>query len=130
MIYALLFPLLSSVIIPQDITAVIDETSETVHREKIETRDVPHTVACNCVLTAKTRRPDIPLIDASMFVPSTTTPFIGAIAVMRYPSGAHHVAYVEGIGDGYVDLYHGNKEPCQITRERISFPNKRFQGFL
>lgn len=130
MIYALLFPLLSSVILPQDLTAVIDETSETVHREKIETRDVPHTVACNCVALARTKRPDLPGMDASMYKISTTTPFIGAVAKMYYPhSGLYHLAYVVDFGKDWIEILDSNYKPCEVTHRRVLLPD-RILGYL
>lgn len=131
---ALIVPLLSSVLFPLDITQAPEETSAAVHTEEVKvermTTKQNAATACNCVATARTRRPDLKPMDASMYKPSTTTPFMGAIAVMRYPSGVHHIAYVENVGKGYVDLYNGNVEPCKITRERMYIPNKRIKGYL
>lgn len=98
--------------------------------EKVETRNMPRTVACNCVAFARTKRPDLPGMDARNYRISTTTPFIGAIAKMYYPhSGLYHLAYVIDFGDNWVELIDANYKTCQVTHRRVMLPD-RILGYL
>lgn len=86
-------------------------------------------ITCNCVDYVRLYKPDLPSMDASQFKVSTTTPFIGAIAVMRYPSGARHVAYVRDVVENQILLYHANVEPCKERIEWMDVANPRLLGY-
>ena len=117
--------------IPIDVAMIAAEAKQQDHiEEKSDHKNTPDLVYCSCVAYTKTKRPDIPLMDASRFTPATTTPFVGAVAVLYYPhSGMHHLAYVEEIGDGYIILSDSNYKPCQITRRKVALPD-RILGYL
>lgn len=105
-------------------------TAQTVAIEKTE-HISDYSVACSCVAYARTRRPDIPSMDASLFVATTTTPYVGAIALMYYPrSGLYHLAYVEDVGDGYIVLSESNYVTCTIGTRRIELPHNRVIGYM
>jgi hypothetical protein len=87
-------------------------------------------VACNCVAFVRQYRPDAPNINASDYTISTTTPYAGAIAVMRYPSGASHVAIVVSVTETHVELLHANVVPCEVTNDYMHVDNPRLLGYL
>lgn len=127
MILTLIFPLLFAPMVQleelQTQRAAIVEEKEMHEEQKAA-------LLCNCVLYVLQFRPDLPHRDASTYIPATTTPFVGAVAVMRYPSGAHHVAYVTEVTSTHVYLRHANVTPCTETAEWMSRSNFRILGYL
>jgi hypothetical protein len=115
--------------LPLDLTQITEEKQET-HILTTATPTEKQDIACNCVAYARTFRPDIPLKNASDFVPATTTPYAGAIALMHYPSGAWHLAYVAIVENGRVFLRHANVEHCKETVEWMDAKNSRIQGYF
>lgn len=106
------------------------EQREVAHIEKTQHVDTDNKVLCSCVDYVRLHRPDIPSQDAVHFVPATSTPFVGAVAVMRYPSGASHVAVVALVEPERVFLRHANVVPCKETSEWMDIDNPRLHGYL
>ncbi len=100
------------------------------NEKRIDLSVHPDSVLCNCVQYLRTHRPDAPDINASEYAVSTTTAYAGAVAVMRYPSGASHVAYVEAVEGDMVLLKHANVIPCKETIEYMSVDNQRILGYM
>ena len=124
MISILIFPLIGSILFPPAVEVYIPEPQKVYHRA------YPEGLACNCVEYTRQHRPDIPLKNASQFTPATTTPFAGAVAVMRYASGAHHIAYVEAVAEGMVLLRHANVVHCELSTEWRDTNDWRILGYL
>lgn len=87
-------------------------------------------ILCSCVSFVRQWRPDIPLMDASRFVPATTTPSLGAVAVMYYPnSGMSHLAIVIAVDGDTITVRDANYRPCRETVRTITLPD-RVVGYL
>lgn len=122
--------MLLELVAPLIVSVLMQTPAETTERPEKQEAPITNNVACNCVAFVRSKRPDLPLLDASMFRPSTTTPFIGAVALMYYPhSGLWHIAYVEEVGDGYITIQDANYSPCAVTRRTIRLPD-RVRGYL
>lgn len=132
MLLHIIAPLLfSSALYTAPITRTVTDETQQVHtEEKEEHAYIPDEVACSCVATVRTKRHDIPLVNAEDIHPTSSVPTVGAVAKMVYPSGAHHLAYVEDVRDGQVYLFHGNRYPCQFSREWMDASNYRIRGYL
>jgi len=100
------------------------------HIEKTQHIDTDNKVLCSCVDYVRLHRPDIPSQDAVKFVPATTTPRVGDVAVMRYGSGASHVALVALVDGTRVFLRHANVIPCQESSEWRERDDWRILGYL
>jgi hypothetical protein len=120
MILQLALPYLALILFPA-IEVPIEKTYHSAQQES---------VACNCVSFVRQYRPDAPHINASDYTISTTTPYAGAIAVMRYPSGASHVALVVSVTETHVELLHANVIPCKVTNEYMDVDNPRLLGYM
>lgn len=122
-------PLLYAEMRPLQIALVEQEAKQQDHTEKIQHYGYEDT-HCSCVAYARIHRPDVPFINASDVTISTTTPFVGAVVKMYYPhSGMYHLAYVESVGDGYIDIVESNYKPCSVTKRRVTLPD-RVLGYL
>jgi len=121
MLLPILFPLLYA-----NMSAFEESHIEKTTINQSENRDI----RCNCVDFVRQFRKDAPSINASDYVPNSDTPVIGAIAVMRYPSGASHVAYVKDVKNGQVLLRHANVVHCKETVEWMDVHNPRLQGYF
>jgi hypothetical protein len=133
MLLSLIFPLLFSVYIPDKpsfhtVLAELQESHIKVeHTPSLAYIDEQQEIKCSCVLYAHTKRQDIPIIDAEKQTISTTTPFVGAIAKMYYPSsGLYHLSYVKKIDkeSNKLLIIESNFESCKITERWISLPNR------
>ena len=121
MLITLLFPLLFA-----NMTALgeVHIEEKTVHQNEYGN------IACSCVDFVRQYRSDIPSMNADRFVPATTTPREGAVALMHYPhSGAWHLAIVLDFGEGWVRLRDANYEPCKVTERVVQLPD-RIVGYL
>lgn len=125
---ALIAPLLNSALLQVD-TIGKDEKQETAISTTTPTQIPEQDIACNCVAWTRIFRPDLPNINAEDIRPTSDTPWPGAVAIMRYQSGAHHVAYVSGVVDGMVHLHHANVVPCHVTDEWMPVDNSRLLGY-
>ena len=110
---------------------ILSPVVHTYEAEKqVNLSEHPESVLCNCVEYTRLYRPDIPSMDAGSFAVATTTPSVGAVAKMRYSSGAFHVAYVADVKDGEILLYHANVIPCQESTEWRDVNDWRILGYL
>lgn len=100
-----------------------------IDTDKVYHSEHPPEVACSCVSFVRQYRPDAPLIDAYRHTVSTTTPSPRSVAVMRYPSGVSHVAFVVSVTDTHVELLHANVVPCEVTTEMMERSNPRLLGY-
>jgi hypothetical protein len=116
-------PLLGLILFPP-IEVPIEAPQKVYHSEYRED------FTCNCVFFVRQYRPDAPNINASDYTISTTTPYAGAVAVMRYPSGVSHVAFVVSVTETHVELLHANVVPCQVGSEFMEVDNPRLLGYL
>lgn len=122
MILEIAMPLLSSVLFPR--MPIEEHIEKTAH----ETRN---DVLCSCVSYVRLYRPDIPSKNAHEFRAATSTPFVGAVALMRYPaSGVYHLAYVNEVRENTVILMHANVIPCEESVEEMHINNERILGYL
>ena len=87
-------------------------------------------IACSCVDFVRQYRADIPSMNADRFVPATTTPREGAVAIMYYPhSGQSHLALVLAVEGDKITLRDANYEPCMVTERTVTLPD-RIVGYL
>lgn len=122
--------MLLELVAPLFVSVLLQTTAETPESPEKHEAPITNNVACNCVSFVRSKRPDLPPLDASMFRPSTSTPFVGAVALMYYPhSGLWHVAYVEEVGSGWIRIIDANYSPCAVTRRTIHLPD-RVKGYL
>lgn len=122
MILEIAIPLLSSILFPQiPIKEHIEKTVHETHRD----------VFCSCVSYVRLFRPDIESKNAHEFTATSNTPFVGAVAFMRYPtSGVYHLAYVKEVREDIVVLMHANVIPCKESVEEMNINNERILGYL
>jgi hypothetical protein len=127
----LALPLLSSVLLPLDLTTLpIDETSVEVHiedKQDLENEDLSK-VGYNCVAYVISRGVKLPPADAINQKPNSMIPRIGGIVIMRYRSGAGHVAYIESLNGG-IHIASSNVIPGKITREVLHLDDPRIVGY-
>lgn len=102
---------------------------EHIPAEKTVHETTQGSVLCNCIDYVRLHRTDAPPINASEYVATTSVPFIGAVALMTYASGASHVAYVADVRNGQVLLYHANVEPCKERIEWRDVTDWRLLGY-
>lgn len=112
------------------LVGVILQPIETTYAEKTDHSEQHESILCSCVDYVRQLRPDIPSMDASAFVVSTSTPAKGSVAKMRYASGAWHLSYVADVKDGKVLLYHANVIPCKESTEWRDVGDWRILGYL
>jgi hypothetical protein len=98
-----------------------------VEPEKEEPIEIDTEVLCNCYLyTEQYLGIDLPPMNSIQ--PSTTTPSVGAVAVMWY-GHVKHVAVVTAIDGDRVKLSEGNLHRCQRTDREIPLSYPRLVGF-
>jgi hypothetical protein len=135
MIYlSLLFPILYAEMRPIEQILQQAEAKQDVAIEEKTTHEEQST-KCTCVSYARTRRPDLPNINASDMVPATTTPYVGGLTLFYYPhSGESHVAYNEvvDIERKLVLVAECNYIPGKIGKRwiRLDDPMNRVTGHM
>jgi hypothetical protein len=94
--------------------------------------EVPDSTYCSCVSTAISMGANIPLKDASRFIPNSP-PRVGAVALFYYPNSKpeyqYHIGYVAVVGTDSFLLKEGNYKKCEYGERWVSFTDPRLRGF-
>ena len=88
---------------------------------------------CNCVLWARTKSPTLPFglwtFEQKKAVINTTTPAIGAVAIIQTQQKWGHVAIVTKIGKRHITIQEANFVMCQITERHGPPASLRIAGY-
>lgn len=83
---------------------------------------------CSCVKYARALIGNVPLQNASQFVPNTKL-HVGALAVFKYSSGVSHVAVVTSVKESSFTVKEANYKPCLTSTRNVSTDDEALIGF-